>query len=120
MKSIKREKRYYSDTFKLSIIQEVVEGKLSKQEARKKYNIGGSSTIIGWMRKFGFLPHLNPEIMPDDKKQNIINREAHFLKEIDSLKKKLKYQTMRADCFSRWLDEAEKEFKLSLKKKHVI
>lgn len=44
---------YYSTAFKLKVISEIESGQLSIEQARKIYNIGGSSTITKWIKKFG-------------------------------------------------------------------
>ena len=42
---------YYSDAFKLKVINEVLQGKMTKEQARRKYNLRGKSAILNWMRK---------------------------------------------------------------------
>lgn len=43
---------YYSRTFKLQVVEEVLRGVITKEEARKKYGIKGKSAILNWMCKF--------------------------------------------------------------------
>lgn len=44
---------YYSTAFKQKVVLEVESGKLSIEQARKNYNIGGKCTIQKWIKKFG-------------------------------------------------------------------
>jgi len=44
---------YYSSAFKQKVIAEIESGKLSIEQARKIYNIGGSATISKWIKKYG-------------------------------------------------------------------
>ena len=44
---------YYSTAFRQKVISEIESGRLSIEQARKIYNIGGSSTITKWIKKYG-------------------------------------------------------------------
>jgi transposase-like protein len=44
----------YSEAFKLKVVSELESGKLSSMaEARRKYGIGGGSTVANWLKKYG-------------------------------------------------------------------
>ena len=43
----------YSEAFKLTVIRDLEENHLSIGGAQKKYDICGSNTIHGWLRKYG-------------------------------------------------------------------
>lgn len=44
----------YSEAFKLKVVSELESGKLSSMaEARRKYDIGGGSTVANWLKKYG-------------------------------------------------------------------
>ena len=43
----------YSDCFKLSIVEEIEKNGLSIANCRRKYGIGGSTTIQKWLKKYG-------------------------------------------------------------------
>ena len=117
MKSTKTQKRYYSEVFKLSIIQEVIKGKLSKEQARKTYRIKGKSAILNWMRKYGFSSYPKQDIMPNDKKQAILDREKKLYSKIKELEAQLTQEKIRADGYSIMIDIAEKELKVPIRKK---
>lgn len=48
-----REMITYSENFKKQLVRDVESGKITKEEARRKYNIGGHSTVLKWCRKYG-------------------------------------------------------------------
>ena len=70
----KRAKVSYSEAFKQKIVNEIENGILTKSEARRLYNIGGSTTIQRWLRQLG--------------KSHLINKVIHIQMkdEIDKLK----------------------------------
>lgn len=43
----------YSHSFKLQLVREVEDGKLSATAVQVKYNIKGSGTVIRWVRELG-------------------------------------------------------------------
>nr|WP_314287350.1 transposase [uncultured Capnocytophaga sp.] len=43
----------YSDCFKRSIVEEIEKNGLSIEDCRRKYAIGGSTTIQKWLKKYG-------------------------------------------------------------------
>lgn len=40
----------YEEPFKRLVVSEVLSGKITKEEARRRYNIAGKSTVLKWMR----------------------------------------------------------------------
>jgi transposase len=63
----------YSEAFKLRVVQKLEQGKLvSIIEAQRKYGIRGSSTIRGWLKKYGreqLLPKKVRVEMPNEQDQ---------------------------------------------------
>ena len=54
MGKIKREVRRYSEAFKLQVVNEIEEGKVSGfWEVQRKYGIKGGNTVRRWLVKFG-------------------------------------------------------------------
>lgn len=61
---------WYSETFKMSVVAEVLTGQISQTAALKKYGIGGHCTIERWIRQYGSnkeLKRINKVRMPNDK-----------------------------------------------------
>ena len=55
--------RQFKEAFKLQVIEEVLSGQLSKEQARRKYNIKGTSAILNWMRSFGVAEHKRVQVL---------------------------------------------------------
>ena len=47
-----KEINQYSDEFKQAVVDEVLSGHISKDEARRRYGIKGKSAVLNWLRKF--------------------------------------------------------------------
>jgi transposase-like protein len=74
----------YSEAFKHQVINEVESGSSSIDEVRKKYGIGGKTSIQNWMKRLGKLGSL-PKIIrvekPDEKaKLKDLERQIRELK----------------------------------------
>ena len=114
----------YTEAFKRSVIEEFLSGDLSKIELRRKYNIGGKSAILTWMRQLGYCGH-NP--VPKKPKFESTSLEISMAapeksnlelqKEINDLKRKLEDEKLRSEAYLRIIQKAEEELKTSIKKK---
>jgi len=115
----KKRLKVYSDAFKWRVVQEVVSGKLNKEEARKVYGIGSNSVIIYWMRKFSgnaqYRTNKKVGIFTDMPK----DKEVNELKErIAQLEQELHTANLRADLWQQMIEVAEKNLHIDIKKKH--
>jgi len=75
----------YSEAFKLHVVKELEEGKLSSmEEAKLRYGIGGGSTISKWVRKYGknkILTKIVRVEMPDERSEiERLRKENQMLK----------------------------------------
>jgi transposase-like protein len=104
--------KFYPDSLKREIVREVNFGLLSKAEAMRKYDIPGSSTIIGWIRKFDGKRSNNRQIM--DYKQT--DKES-LIKRIKELERKLEDEQIRSEGLSKMIDIAEEQLKITIRKK---
>jgi transposase len=43
----------YSQAFKMQVVREVESGKSCAWEVQRKYNIGGTNTVMRWVRQYG-------------------------------------------------------------------
>ena len=75
----------YSDCFKLSIVEEIEKNGLSVEDCRRKYNIGGGSTIQKWLKKYGKNHLLNKivrvETIDEIQQLKALKKELRALKE---------------------------------------
>jgi len=114
-KRTKKPQPIYSDSFKLGIVMRVANGQLTKEEARIAYHIGGNSTILEWMRKFGYSTE-----PVDDKPMATIHDKTDpelLKKKIRQLEKQLKNERIRSEFYQTMIDVAERELGISIVKK---
>jgi hypothetical protein len=93
---------------------------ISKEEARRKYGIRGKSAVLIWCRKFGYLEpeflkpqYSDKEMTPEERKQLAELKERN-----KALEKALEESQLRAEAYSTMIDIAERELKISIRKKH--
>jgi transposase-like protein len=108
----------YSDAFKWRVVQEVISGKLNKEEARKVYGIRSNSAIVYWMRQFSgntqYRTNKKVGIFADMPK----DKEVTELKEkIAQLEQELRTANLRADLWQQMIEVAEKDLHIDIKKK---
>lgn len=119
---------YFSDLEKKIIIEDYLSGNETKQSVYSRYTgyPAENGKITMWMRKFGvedkFIKNNNFVSMPTrkkDKEQSSEDFETLKLKKrIAELEKQLQTAEMKAIAFSTMVDIAEKEFNISIRKKH--
>ena len=103
---------FYSETFKREVVLLVQSGQISKEEARRRYGIKGHSTILKWIRKF---ESTDPDFQSymdygkSDKKD--------LIKRIKELERQLEDEQIRSYGYSKMIDIAEKQLKVSIRKK---
>ena len=101
----------YSDSFKKDVVREVLEGHLSKAEARRKYNIPGGSSILYWIRKFA-------DTDPQESKMDYSKADKEeLIKRIKELERKLEDEQIRSFGYNKMIDIAEEQLKISIRKK---
>ena len=111
-----KQKTYYSDEFKLRIIQEVLSGSISKESAQRRYGIKGHSAIVNWMRSFGIKEPLKRPIILQQRDPE--NEDKKPLEpKIKELQEALKLAELKAEAYSKMIDIAEDEFNISIRKK---
>ena len=77
----------YSDCFKRAIIEEIEKKGLSIEACRRKYSIGGATTIQKWLKKYG-KNHLLNKIVRVETIDEIQEIQA-LRKELKAIKEKL-------------------------------
>lgn len=116
---MKAKHSHYSEEFKWKVVQEVLLGKFTKEEARKVYNIKSNCAILYWMRKFsgnddyrrGGVPLGNEIAMSKSKKEKALEAQ------IKQLEDNLKREQLRADLWQKLVETAENELKIDIRKK---
>jgi transposase len=107
----------YSETFKIHVVSDVENGRLSVAEANRKYNIAGHNTVYLWCRKFGKRKNKQTDI-----KGKIMASEEHEIirlhNEIKALKTNLEDERMKNVVLETMVDIAEKELEIPIRKKY--
>jgi transposase-like protein len=114
---MKSKNKYYSYGFKRIVVEEVLSGKLSKEQARKKYELGGKSAVLNWMRKFGLSEYRQMPASFEPMKEVPQTNDAALAKRIKELERALEDAQLKAEGYSRMIDIAERELKISIRKK---
>lgn len=119
MKSIKSV-RIYSEEFKWQVVQEVLSGKMTKEEARKLYSIQGNCTILYWMRKFsGNDNYRNFHSFGTSlEEMSKLKKPDTSIKKIEELELRLKEANVRAALWQKMVEIAEEQLHIDIKKKY--
>lgn len=114
-KEVKRPHNVYSVAFKMQVAEEVENGLISAEGARKLYNIPGRDTISSWVEKYGINNRINKAvyIMTKDEEIELIK----LRKENNRLKRALDDSHLQVLAWESLVEVAEEEFHLELKKK---
>lgn len=122
---------YFTDEQKLKIIQDYLSSGKTKREIWENYT-GKSEEhgqLLKWMRKFGYEDSVpiksynfvrNTDQMKNKKtseKSSDSFENLQLKKRIEELEQQLKDAEMKAIAYSTMVDIAEKEFKISIRKK---
>lgn len=107
----------YSTAFKRKVVIEIEQGKYSIEQARRRYDIGGGSTIQKWIRAFG-KNHLLAKVVRIQ-----MNNEPDPVKQLEAEKQALESALAQAHlkilCLESTIEVAEEELGLELKKNSV-
>lgn len=134
-KIVQKMTKYFTESEKHEIIQELISSGCTKQEIWNKYTGQEEEhgQLLRWMRQLGYdnkiktrRPNFvkNQIVMSKKKKpEKSIDTENELFdnlqqkKRIEELERQLKEAEMKAIAFSTMVDIAEKEFKISIRKK---
>ena len=104
----------YSDAFKMKVIQDLESGKMNLDQARRRYGIGGTSSIRSWLKKYG-KHHLLGKVVRVEAAD-----ERDRLKALEQDKQRLESALAQAHLKVMALEElikvAEEEYKIDIKK----
>jgi transposase-like protein len=118
MKKAKTKK--YSDSFKREVVLEVLSGSITKEEARLRYNIGGKTTILDWMRVYAGVKMktsgVNPIPLLKDMRKN--NDKLELEKKVRDIEAKLEHAELKGRAYQIMVEIAKEKYGLDLEKKH--
>lgn len=107
-----RFQKHYEESLKREVVREVTTGLLSQAEARRKYGIGGRTTILTWIRKFDDSNQPKKEMSHDEKTPKEL-----LLRRIKELERQLEDERMRSEGLSKMIDIAEDQLDIDIRKK---
>ena len=116
---IRDENSKFGDRYTLGLILEVVDdvenGRISKEECRRKYGIKGNATVLRWLRKYGKLGYeLNKEIQMKEKPKKDLTLEEE-LKLLREENRKLKVKVLVHEKLEQM---AKRDLNIDLKKNY--
>lgn len=120
---MEKEKYVFSESLKRSILDQVLSGSITKEEARRRYGIKSKSGVLYWLRnyeKYGTCSlNLRNQPMPlNPKEPTPPEPSAQELKlRIKELERQLSDEQLRSDAYSLMIDIAERELKVPIRKK---
>jgi len=109
----------YDSSFKRQVVLEVLNGSITKEEARRRYNIGGKSTVLEWMRSYAGLKRKEAGTDPLPILRNMENDidKAELKEKIEKLEAKLEYAELKGRAYQIMVEFVKEEYNLDLKKK---
>ena len=116
----KKKQGYYSQEFKWKVVQEVLTGKYTKEDARKIYGIPSKCAILYWMRQFSGISNYREggEIVKEKEILEKMKDLSQTEKRIQELEQELERERLRADLWQKVVELAGKEINIDLTKKY--
>ncbi|MGB4818719.1 MAG: transposase [Saprospiraceae bacterium] len=117
---MKAKVKHYTDEFKLMVVQEYLNTNLSGRFLMKKYNFKGTNNILNWLRKFNLQEPNNQQLeiqtfMSKQKEKTTYEQELEA--KIQKLEEQLEYEKFRTLALNTMIDVAERDLKISIRKK---
>jgi transposase-like protein len=108
------DRRYYSESFKKHVVNEVESGRLTKEEAKLKYKLGGNSAVLNWCRKYG-----KSDIYTTRNKtmKNTDALETAYEKRLKELESELSISKLRTRYLETVIEVAGQKLGVSIEKK---
>lgn len=133
------DRRYYSTEEKQQIVEEYLQNGVSQSYIMQKYNLKGHTSILNWIRQFGFeslyelkKAKMNKQPVDDralliaenkelksrlDELEALIVNQFPDKNEVALLKKKLYHAEMAACAYNTMIEIAESSLGIEIKKK---
>jgi transposase len=111
---------YYSEDFKWEVVQKVLSGKFTKEEARKIYGIKSNCAILYWMRQFSGNDNYRTSSLAlgNSIEMSQTKKEKALENRIKQLEDALKREQLRADLWQKVVETAEERLKVDIVKKY--
>lgn len=111
-------RRIYSDAFKQKVLNAIITEGIMPTEAKRRFGITNESTIRNWIIKYNdnFISLSDHQEITKDM-SNLSKQELE--NKVKELEKQLSYEKMKSHAFDTMIDVAERELKISIRKKSV-
>ena len=111
---------YYSEKFKWEVVQKVLSGKFTKEQARKVYGIKSNCAILYWMRQFSGNDNYRTSSLAlgNSIEMSQTKKEKALENRIKQLEDALKREQLRADLWQKVVETAEEQLKIDIVKKY--
>jgi transposase-like protein len=108
--------RTYSDEFKQKVLRAIIDDGLMPTEIVRRFGVKNESTVRNWINKY------NQNLLSLPEKQDNISDMQELSKEdlekkVKDLEKQLSYEKMKSEALDIMIKIAEKELKISIRKK---
>jgi len=103
----------YPEDFKIKVVREVESGLFSQIEAKRKYGIGGKSTVLYWLRQYGREDYPYMAAKKKRKIKPLDNKD----KRIAELEAKLAQKEVAIGALEALIEVANEMYGTDLKKK---
>src|SRR5690554_2395544 len=113
--------RKFSEAQKRIIVGEVLSGKLTKEEARRRYKIKSKSAILEWMRIFAGGNRRNVTLEPINKLMNMSIPDKKLLElqdKIKQLEEQLELSELKGRAYQIMVEIAKENYGIDLEKKN--
>lgn len=117
-------RQQYDESFKRMVIEEYLSSRCGKMELLRKYNIHFKSAINTWMKRLGYEDiHRSQKLKFDETLPLTVSMGTksqdtrELQRRIQELEQQLCDEKLRSEAYLRMIDKAEKELKVSIKKK---
>lgn len=108
-------RKRYSDKFKRDVIQKVLDGKMCREEAQRKFGIKGHSSVTRWINKndVSILSSMNSKTSNMEPVKSFQELQV----ENRRLRQELDFEQLRVRALNVMIDIAEDQFKIPIRKK---
>lgn len=113
----------YSEALKQEVVSQVKSGLMSKEQAKRHYNILGKSAVLNWLRnyeKYGVcsltLRSYSMSSKPTDKPKNSVSAQEQAQR-IKELERQLEDAQLLNEMYDLMINIAEREYKIPIRKK---
>ena len=101
----------YSEAFKQKVVREYESGRLSKNELKRKYGIGGNATVLKWCKKYGKFDYNTRQTFFSVKD---LEQQQQRIRELE---KKLKHAEFKLLVYDKLIEVTNRQLDIDVIKK---